>query len=176
MNYGFTLQPGETIDKVIHRSFISLVPYVFVAALLTTIGFGLSYSYSIDPQRISLGQDNVFVITVCVFALAVIMLMAGIYIYSHNVLIFTNLHLIEVEQNGLFGRVISQVSFNREQDISGSRRGFFATILNYGNVTAQSAGENVYFVFRYAPNPEGVANDAVATNEASMSNTGQGLG
>ncbi|HEY1645475.1 MAG TPA: PH domain-containing protein [Candidatus Saccharimonadales bacterium] len=176
MNYGFTLQPGETISKVIHRSLISLLPYAFIAALLTVVGFGLSYSYNINPGRISLGRGAVIIISITLFVLGTLILLGGIYIYSHNVLIFTNLHLVEVEQNGIFGRVVSQVSFNREQDITGNRTGLFATIFNYGNVNVQSAGENVYFVFRYAPDPEAVANDAVATNEASMGSGGQGLG
>lgn len=175
MNYGVILLPGETISKVIHRSLISLIPTSFAAALLAIIDVLLSYFYRVDPSRVPFGQGTVFLFFITLLILMAILFVGGIFIYSRNVLIFTNLHLIEVEQNGLFSRVISQVSFNREQDISGNRTGLFATIFNYGNVTVQSAGENVYFVFRYAPNPEAVANEAVSTNEASMGNVGQGL-
>jgi hypothetical protein len=176
MNYGVTLQPGETISKVVHRSLISLIPTSFVAALTAIVGVILSYLYRVDPNRVPVGQASVFLFAIILLILAAIIFLLGIYIYNRNVLIFTNLHLIEVEQNGIFGQIISQVSFSREQDISGNRIGFFATIFDYGNVTVQSAGENVYFVFRYAPDPEAVAEEAVATNEASMGSAGQGLG
>jgi hypothetical protein len=175
MNYGFTLQPGETITKVFHRSLISLFPYAFIAAALTVVGTGLAYFNNTNPNQISLGKPTVILIAGVLYLIALAIIFAGLYVYSYNVLIFTNLHLIEVEQNGLFGRIISQVSFNREQDISGNRTGFFATIFNYGNVTVQSAGENVFFVFRFARNPQAVANEAVSTNEATMNSGGQGL-
>jgi hypothetical protein len=176
MNYGFTLQPGETITKVIHRHLISLLPTTGLAAFLAIVGVGFTYFELIDPTSVPFGPRTVFSIIAVLLGLAVIIFPIGIYIYEYNVLIFTNLHLIEVEQNGLFSRVVSQVSFNREQDISGNRTGVFATLFNYGNVTVQSAGENVNFVFRYAPNPEAVAHEAIATNEASMNNAGPGLG
>jgi Bacterial PH domain len=176
MNYGVMLQPGEAITKVIHRSLISLVPTTFTGILLIVISVGFAYFDNINPRRIALERDEVVMISLILLGIALIIVLAGIYIYTYNVLIFTNLHLIEVEQNGIFGRVISQVSFDREQDISGNRTGFFATVFNYGSVTVQSAGENVYFVFRYAPNPEAVANEAIATNEASMGSGEQGLG
>jgi hypothetical protein len=176
VNYGFTLQPGETVTKIIHRSLISLFPTTFIALLLTAIAAGLAYFDNTTPSHIAWGRDKVIVAIIILIILAMIILLGGIYVYSRNVLVFTNLHLIEVEQNGIFGRIVSQVSFNREQDISGNRTGLFATIFDYGNVTVQSAGENVHFVFRYAPDPEEVSNEAIATNEASMGNGGQGLG
>jgi len=176
VNYGFTLQPGETIVKVIHRSLISLVPSTFIAALLTTISVGLAYFEHVDPNRISLGRKSVAIIVLILLLIATLMVLTAIYVYSHNVLVFTNQHLIQVEQVGLFSRTVSQVSFNREQDISSNQAGIFPSIFDYGNVTVQSAGENVYFVFRYAPDPEAVSNEAIATNEATMGNSGQGLG
>lgn len=176
MNYGVILQPGETITKVIHRSLISIVPTTFVAAFLTIGGIAFDYFDDINPGRVPISRGLVTLVIIMLLVLALVIFLAGIYIYTYNVLIFTNLHLIEVEQNGIFGRIISQVSFSREQDISGNRTGLLATLFNYGSVTVQSAGENVYFVFRYAPNPEAVANEAISTNEASMGNRGQGLG
>lgn len=176
MTYGVPLQPGETIIKVFHRSYISLFPYALVSAILTFVGAELSNMITTNSTELSLGRPAVVTIVFFLFVISLIVLFAGIYVYNHNVLIFTNEHLIEVEQNGLFGRIISEVSFNREQDISGNRSGFFATIFDYGNVTVQSAGENVHFVFRYARDPEEISNEAIATNEANMGNVGQGLG
>jgi hypothetical protein len=176
MNYGVILQPGEKITKVIHRSLISLLPTTGLAIFLAIVGIGFAYFELIDPASIPFGPRTIFSLISVLLGLAVIIFPIGLFSYEHNVLIFTNLHLIEVEQTGLFGRVVSQVSFNREQDITGRRTGVFSTIFDYGDVEVQSAGEERNFIFHYAPNPEAVAAEAIATNEASMNNTGQGLG
>lgn len=172
MKYGVILQPGESIQKVIRRSLVSLLPTIVASLILILAALVLNFYVHGNPNQ----QTTITVLALTLVGLALVIFLAGVYVFSDNVLIFTNLHLIEVEQNGLFSRVISQVSFNREQDISGKRSGFFATIFNYGSITVQSAGENVHFIFRYAPNPEKVADEAVATNLASMNNGGQGLG
>ncbi|MEI9914018.1 MAG: hypothetical protein WDN66_03465 [Candidatus Saccharibacteria bacterium] len=155
---------------------MSLLPTTFIAVLCLVVGIGLAYLEDVSPSHVPVGRGVAISLVLILFIIASFIFIVGLYIYSRNVLIFTNQHLIEVEQNDLFSRIISQVSFNREQDISGNRTGFFATIFDYGNVTVQSAGENVHFVFRYAPNPEGVSAEAIATNQASMGNSlGQGL-
>jgi uncharacterized membrane protein YdbT with pleckstrin-like domain len=91
--------------------------------------------------------------------------------------VFTNLHLIEVEQVGLFGNTVSQVSFSRVQDVTGNKAGFFPTIFNYGDVEIQSAGEQEKFVFHYASHPDQVADDALKWHDDCMkSQAAQGLG
>ncbi len=176
MNYGFTLNPGETITRVIHRDFISLLPSTGFALLLAVVALGFAYDYNRHPYDLTFSSGIVITIIILCLFLSVVVFFIGVFVFSHNVLIFTNEHLIQVEQNGLFDRSISQVAFSRVQDVTGTRTGVFATILNYGDVTIQSAGEEENFIFHYAPNPEGVAADVLQTHEDCMkAEAAQGL-
>lgn len=100
--------------------------------------------------------------------LAVTILLVSYYVYRHNVLIFTNVHLIYVHQVGLFGRRISQLNFRNVEDVSGHKKGILQTLFNYGDVMIQSAGEVEKFIFEKAPNPSEVADDALLRHEICL--------
>jgi len=67
--------------------------------------------------------------------------------------VVTNERTIHTELKGLFSRVLSSVNHNRIQDITIEIKGFFPTILRFGNLYIQTAGEFREFVFRQIPNP-----------------------
>lgn len=67
--------------------------------------------------------------------------------------IVTNERTIHTELRGLFSRIFSSVNHNRIQDITIEIKGFFPTILRFGNLHIQTAGEFREFVFRQIPNP-----------------------
>ena len=65
----------------------------------------------------------------------------------------TNERLISREQKGLFNRVVSELDLTRIQDITVEQKGILPTILQYGDVYVQTAGEQERFVFQKVPNP-----------------------
>lgn len=69
----------------------------------------------------------------------------------------TTERIINREQNGLFNRVVSEIDLYRIQDVTAEQKGFFATVLHYGNVYIQSAGAKERFAFEQIPNPYKVA-------------------
>lgn len=73
--------------------------------------------------------------------------------YYLDAWIVTNKRIINIEQKGLFARVVSEQRLYRVQDITSELKGFFATFLNFGNVYIQTAGEEKRFVFKQIPNP-----------------------
>jgi uncharacterized membrane protein YdbT with pleckstrin-like domain len=168
MDPGYTLDTGEKVLRTIHRSFFSFLPSLAMAIFLAVFAVVLTYLDARYPAHVPFPPIVLFPIISIVGALSVIVFLIGWYVYRRNILVFTNLHLIEVEQYGLFNRSVSQVSFTRVQDVTGTRTGFFATIFNYGDVEVQSAGEEQQFIFHYAHDPEGVANAALLTHEQFM--------
>jgi uncharacterized membrane protein YdbT with pleckstrin-like domain len=171
MNYGFTLDPGETINRVVHRSLISLLPTTGMAILLALLAVGLTYLHIHSPDTLHFSIHTILILILVSLFLASIIFPMGLYIYQYNVLVFTNVHLIEVEQNGLFGRSISTVSYDHIQDVNGTSSGFFQSIFGYGSVQVQSAGTEENFIFKYASNPDDLADDVVklAPNVADSS-------
>src|SRR5579863_2505495 len=130
MNYGFQLDPGETILRVVHRSFIDLVGPIVMAFFLLLVGIGLAYLAGLHPNEMPFPPWLVLTLVTLVAVIGGMILLVGIYTYRRNVLIFTNIHIIEVEQPSLFSRQISQLTYVRIQDVSGSRVGFWATIFD----------------------------------------------
>jgi hypothetical protein len=174
INYGFTLESGEKITRIVHRSLTSLLSTTGLAAFIAIVGIAFAYYETTQPYDVNFTPRTVYTLIAVLLTLAIIIFPIGIFVYERNVLIFTNMHLIEVEQNGLFGRNISELSYSRIQDATSDRNGVFSTILNYGTVIIQSAGEERNFIFRYAPNPEQLAEDIENTKAAWMHS--QGLG
>jgi len=77
--------------------------------------------------------------------------------YYLDVWIVTNERIINIEQKGLFARVVSEQRLFRIQDITSELKGFFSTLLDYGTVYIQTAGEQQRFIFKQVPAPYRVA-------------------
>ncbi len=73
--------------------------------------------------------------------------------YYLDIWIITTQRVINIEQKGLFVRHVSELQFSKIEDITTEVEGFFSTILNYGNVHAQTAAEETRFTFHNVPNP-----------------------
>jgi len=73
--------------------------------------------------------------------------------YYLDAWIVTNDRIINIEQNGLFNRVISEQRLYRIQDVTAEVKGPWKTMLNFGNVYIQTAGEMERFVFEDVPEP-----------------------
>ena len=73
--------------------------------------------------------------------------------YYLDVWIVTNERIINIEQNGLFERTLSEQKLFRVQDVTSQLSGFFAEIFDYGDVYIQTAGEKERFIFENVHNP-----------------------
>ncbi|MDP3971157.1 MAG: PH domain-containing protein [bacterium] len=87
--------------------------------------------------------------------------------YRLDVWILTDQRIINIEQQGLFDRVISELNIQKVQDVTSEIRGQAQTFLDYGDVFVQTAGEQQRFVFQNVPHPEEVARLVIKTNDAS---------
>jgi uncharacterized membrane protein YdbT with pleckstrin-like domain len=171
--YGFDLDPGEEITRVIHRHPVTLLPSILGSLGLAITAGLLAYAQGRFPQTIPFPPLMVLLLIVILIVLAGAVFLIGLVVFNRNVLVFTNVHLVQAVQHGLFGRRISQVHFARIQDVTGIKRGIFQTIFNYGTVEIQSAGEKTRFVFYGAPDPQDLADDALEIHETMLLALGQ---
>ena len=167
MDLGFTLDANEKIIRRVNRHWIALAPSVLSSGglllVVVTLAYLLSrYGYKL-PHAVTSAQS--FGVLGGLTALAVMMFTIGIWIYRRNIMILTNQHLILIEQRGLFSRTVSQLSLRRVQDVTGTTPGFLATILGYGNVTVETAGEEKNFVFDTVASPTELADECLQAHE-----------
>ncbi len=73
-----------------------------------------------------------------------------------DVWIITNKRIIDIEQKGFFHREIAVCSLADVQDITTTISGLIPTLLNYGNIKVQTAGEAREFMLHSASHPEKV--------------------
>ena len=76
--------------------------------------------------------------------------------YYLDTWIVTNERIINIEQNGLFSRIVSELHLNQVQDVTSETKGIIATFLSYGDVQIQTAGTRGRFNFKQVDNPEKV--------------------
>jgi hypothetical protein len=73
--------------------------------------------------------------------------------YYLDVWIVTDQRVVNIEQHGLFRREISELEHSKIQDVTTEVHGIIATLLKFGYVYIQTAGEKSRFVFKQVPDP-----------------------
>ena len=84
-----------------------------------------------------------------------------------DVWVVTTKCVVGIEQKGMFSRIESEHRFDRIQDITIEVHGPIATVLDYGDIHVQTAGENVRFLFLKAPSPYALKKELSKLIEAS---------
>ncbi|MEO8065516.1 MAG: hypothetical protein ABI643_01510 [Candidatus Doudnabacteria bacterium] len=77
-------------------------------------------------------------------------------IYYLNVQIITNERVVDIEQDSLLKRRVSELHLSRLEDVTSEVNGIFGTFLNYGNVYIQTAAETERFTFSRVPDPAAI--------------------
>ena len=87
--------------------------------------------------------------------------------YHLDIWVLTDQRIINIEQRGLFDRIISELNITKVQDVTSETHGHLQTLLDYGNVYIQTAAEQQRFAFLQVPHPEEVARLVVRANDAA---------
>jgi len=146
----------EKIIFFLHRH-----PFVFVKKLIVYLGLGALPFLVFFAMKTYFSQvlDNVIIHPLLILLASLWFIFIWISLfqcwvnYYFDIYVVTNRQIINIDQNGLFNRTLSKQPLSRIQDISTESKGFFATILKYGDVYIQSAGAKDRFCFKEIKNP-----------------------
>ncbi len=146
---------NEQVLRVIHRHWfnifvhflvILIFSFLLIASLLV-LPVLFPEMFDAKNARFFLFVENTFFILLWIFSFL-------LWIdYSFDVWIITNERIVNIEQKGLFVRHISELNFSRVQDVTATVEGLLPTVLNYGDVLVQTAGEEKRFTFRQVADP-----------------------
>lgn len=129
-----------------------VILFLFLAAAPPIFYYFLGESYASFFES-SMGW-TILVLVGSIYYLAIWVFFYSQFIdYYLDNWIITNDRLISIDQKGLFARTISELDLYRIQDASSEVKGFFGTLLNYGDLHVQTAGEKELFVLRSIPDP-----------------------
>lgn len=112
-------------------------------------------------------------ISIIVGVFLVIAMVVATYVYRQSRLTVTNKNVIQVLQGGVFTRKISQISLANVEDVTSVQKGVLAQIFGFGTLKVETAGEQVNFVFNYAPQPARIAKIILSAKDDFLIQTGQ---
>lgn len=131
--------------------------------------------YLLMPSLVN-REDNpgayvlVGVVMLVLAAFMVVVMLIATVIYRQSKLIMTDKDITEVTQEGLFNRRIAQLNVSNIEDATADRRGVFQTLLNFGILNIETAGETDNFYFHYCPEPDKYAKVVLQLRENFLSN------
>lgn len=146
---------NETVLLYLHRHWFTLLGYFVYAFLGFLIPFILIALFGLVIVKYHLSTLVVFLFSAYYMGLWY-MLGYKLTMYVMDIWIVTNQRVIDSTQQGFFNRTISEINLGNIQDITTNVTGAIPTMMNYGDVEVQSAGEVVHFKFAQVPNPQNV--------------------
>lgn len=156
--------PGQQSDeitlRVYYKHWMMIMPFIVgmgIIAVLSALGFlyGVIYQSKIE-EAVGMALPSVSVISFFAGLLVVGLMIGVLWIWRRNRIVITNKHIVDVDQLGLFNRKVSTLTLQRIQDVSAHVSGPLQTILQYGTVVVQTAGERENFSFNYIKDPYNV--------------------
>lgn len=151
-------KPQEKILLVIHRHWFDILSQFFLLFLMLLLLLGSFFVLPlIFPTLLEDQGLNVFLFVEDIFFMFLWIMSFLIWVdYYFDVWIVTDCRIVNIEQKGLFSRIVSELQLENIQDITTDVKGVIATFLNYGNLYVQTAAEMERFVFRNIPDPYAV--------------------
>lgn len=121
---------------------LALIPWVVFFGLDVS---GFSFSGSEGPLFFFVSVSWLFFIWI-----AFMIVWTNYYL---DVWIVTSKRILDIEQHGLFSRDMSEFRLDRIQDVTIEVKGILPTLLHFGDIHVQTAGEAREFIIRGIPRP-----------------------
>ncbi|TAK95264.1 hypothetical protein EPO05_04670 [Patescibacteria group bacterium] len=135
---------------------VQFIPVIVIAGLLVA---SLQFMPTMVASSDNPQAETIFLFVVTTLGLLIWIYAAIVWVENYfDVLIIMKRKIININQKTLFVRRISEVKFERVQDVTVEVSGVFPTLLNYGSIQVQSAGENEWFTVLNIPDPYEVKN------------------
>jgi hypothetical protein len=145
------LASGEKVILVLHRHWILMFQKLLVAVflvILPLIAFPMIKSFLLQYDTFDTSVLTPFL----AFFLIIYFMLITLYVfiawvdYYLDTWIITNQRIIDIEQQGLFSRSVSEFMLGRVQDITINVPNLTATMFKYGDINIQTAGEKSFSI------------------------------
>src|SRR3989344_2293820 len=138
------LSRNEEVLMVLHRHWIAIVWKFLLGAVLLALPI-LAAPY-FPAAGLAAGVSQVIIWFFVLIYLMIVALIIFIFWidYYLDIWIITSDRIIDVEQRGLFNRSVSEFMLDKVQDITVEIPNMAATLLKYGNIIIQTAGEQSF--------------------------------
>lgn len=172
------LNSTENIVEVIHRNwFYLLQQFLAIFVIAGVFVAGVFYGPLFFPEIFKSEYNAIVNFAENFFMLAIWIYSFMLWVdYYFDIWIITTERIINIEQKGMFTRSVSELRFSKIQDITTEVIGFIPTIVNYGDVKVQTAGEQNEFIFRTVSDPYRVKNIIMELQRKAENNKVESFG
>lgn len=94
--------------------------------------------------------------------------------YYLDVYLVTTDRVLDVSQQGMFARTVSELDLARVQDVTSEVKGVLRSLLGFGNVYIQTAAEKERFVFEDVAHPDRIRKRLLDLVEEDRKRQGEG--
>lgn len=152
------LEQGERELLEVRKHWFAFVSRIFILPIFAVVPFIIYFIISsFAPIQIS-WNGSLNILLVGAFFVWLLALWITFFViwtdYYLDVLIVSDQRIINVNQKGLFDRDVATCRMENVQDITTETAGLIPTLLKFGDVRIQTAGEKEEFVIKNAANPE----------------------
>ncbi|OGI22794.1 MAG: hypothetical protein A3E91_03805 [Candidatus Moranbacteria bacterium RIFCSPHIGHO2_12_FULL_40_10] len=152
------ISSGEEVIKIVHRHWFDILGQYLISFMIFFAMAGVLIVIPVYFPGMHEQGDYLYIVFFESFV-ALILWIFGFIVwidYYLDIWIVTSERVINIEQKGLFNRIISELKLSRIQDVTTEVNGIIQTVLNFGDVHIQTAGEESKFFLRHIPDPGGI--------------------
>jgi uncharacterized membrane protein YdbT with pleckstrin-like domain len=162
-------EASEKVLQVIRKHWFTYVVFWIIATVMIIPLVVLAIYWFGNPDQISEGMGNLIIIAASIYGLFICgLLIYGFTDFYLDVYIITDHRIVDITQNGFFKRKISELNLLKIEDINAEVNGFWATLLHFGDVHIQTAGEHPNFVFEAIPHPYEISKKILDLHEVYL--------
>jgi len=157
MGLPFPLQPDEQIVLLTRRHWVFFVPRF----LAFTIAFCLAPAALLALASASLVHGRVLALIAliallwCLFWLARVLLLW--FRYQNDLWMVSDQRIVDLVRPWPWSLRLASADLRNVEDTTVEINGLFATLLDFGDISCQTAGEQQRFTFRGVPHPRAIA-------------------
>lgn len=141
------LKDREEVRHVTRRHVLTMFPPLLLSLVLIVVPFFLMF------PLFAWGIIGVAMFIVSVFS-GIGVALRTLLLWDADILIVTNLRLVDVDQRGIFARTVSEAPLESVQDVSWSRNGIVQTLFRMGDLKVQTAGATANIEAKAIPRVE----------------------
>lgn len=156
------LDQGETILLEVRKHWFVFLSAIFtfvVGVFFPIIIYGI-FNSGLFPETINIKlSGSALFISLFVYTVWILILWVSFFVqwtnYYLDVWYVTDKRIIDIDQKQIFHRHVSNIRFDKIQDVSVEVKGIIATFFNFGDIHVQTASENSKeFFISYVADPE----------------------
>ncbi len=172
------LEKTEAILKIVRRHWFIIVSELFAVVIASVLPFAIIIALVLLPQDLQfVNLVDPIVMKGLIFGISAWLLftvMVGFMLWTNYYLdtwIVTDRRIIYIDQRSFFDRNVSMFRLERLQDIEIRTKGIIQHFLNFGTISAQTAGSTENnFISTGLPDPRGLQATIQRATDARLRN------